>query len=163
MKGNTDQVTVIKLDTNREETWRYPGRVIHRSPHSLLIEAFFNIDEVSFQGITLRRNDRSIERFYDDRWYNIFEIHDRDNDQLKAWYCNVTRPAEFTTGRIAYVDLALDVLVFPNGGFLVLDEDEFQELELEPKTRLQARKGLNKLITLANSGDLAQEINKVLK
>ena len=42
-----------------------------------------------------------MECFYNDRWYNILEIHDRDDDRLKAWYCNVTLPAEFTPGRIA--------------------------------------------------------------
>jgi len=160
MNPNTDQVIVIKLNTNREEIWRYQGRIIHRKPHSLLIEAYFNIDEVSFNGITLRRNDRALERYYDNRWYNIFEIHDRDDDHLKAWYCNVTRPAEFTPGQIAYVDLALDVLVYPNGDFLVLDENEFQELTLEPKTRDNAREGLKKLIALAQSGRIGDALKQ---
>lgn len=158
MNAKNDQVVVIKLNTSREETWRYQGRVIHRNPHTLLVEAYFNIEEVSFHGITLRQNDRSIERFYDDRWYNIFEIHDKDDDQFKAWYCNVTRPAEFTTGTIAYVDLALDVLVYPDGNYMILDEDEFQELELKPKTREQAQDGLNQLITLIESGRIKREL-----
>ncbi len=156
--ADKDQVTVIKLNPHREETWRYQGRVIQRQPHSLLIEAYFNIDQVSFQGLTLRRNDRALERYYDNRWYNIFEFHDRQDDHLKAWYCNVTRPAEFTPGRIAYVDLALDVLVYPNGNYLVLDEDEFQEMELESETRRQAVVGLNQLVQLVESSRISCEL-----
>ncbi len=155
-----DQVTVIKLNPQRGETWRYQGRIIQRQPHSLLIEAFFNIDEVAFQGITLRRNDRALERYYDNRWYNIFEIHDREDNHLKAWYCNVTRPAEFTPGRITYVDLALDVLVYPNGEYRVLDEDEFQALELRSEIRWRAQEGLDQLIELAKSGRIKSELNR---
>jgi len=154
MISESNQVTIIKMNAEREETWRYNGRIISRSPHSLLVEAFFNINDVTFHGITIRRNDRSIERFFDDRWYNIFEIHDRENDNLKAWYCNVTKPAEFTPGQIAYVDLALDVLAYPNGDYLVLDEDEFHELSLEPVIRAHANNALTQLVKLAQSGEL---------
>lgn len=149
MNANADRVVVIKMNTDRKETWRYQGHIINRSPHSLLIEAFFNIDSISFHGITLQRNDR---------WYNIFEIHDRRDDRLKAWYCNVTRPAEFSPGKVTYVDLALDVLVYPDGEYLVLDENEFQELTLEPKTRDKAREGLRELITLAQSGGIGDAL-----
>jgi len=150
-----DKVIIIKMNTDRKETWRYEGRIIDRDTHRLLIEAFFNIDEISFQGITLRRNDRSIECFYDDRWYNVFEIHDREDDRLKAWYCNVTTPAEFSPGRVTYIDLALDVLVYPNGEYLILDEDEFQKLTLDSRSRIMAHRALNKIIQIVESGGLA--------
>lgn len=154
MIAKADKVIVIKMNIDREETWRYEGRIIDRDTHRLLIEAYFNIDEISFQGITLQRNDRSIECFYDDRWYNIFEIHDREDDRLKAWYCNVTTPAEFSPGRIAYIDFALDLLVYPNGEYLILDEDEFEELALDSKSCIMARRALNKIIEIVESGEL---------
>ncbi len=152
----SEQVTIIKLNTQREETWRYPGQILARDDHSILLEAFFNRSDLPFHGIVLRENDRFIERYFDNRWYNIFEIHDKDDDHLKAWYCNVTTPAAFSPGKIAYVDLALDLFVYPDGKWLVLDEDEFTTLELPPATQKQARSALRNLIELAKTNGLRQ-------
>jgi len=51
-----------------------------------------------------------VETYYTDRRYYIFEIHDRDDDQLKGWYCNVSRLAVLDADdRLLYMDLALDL------------------------------------------------------
>ncbi|MDF1520326.1 MAG: DUF402 domain-containing protein [Brevefilum sp.] len=152
-------VNIIKMNTQHEEVWRYLGRVIAKDTHSVLVEAFFNIDDRPFHGITLRTNDRSIERYYSNRWYNVFEIHDRDDDRLKAWYCNVTSPAEFSPGKITYIDLALDILVYPDGDFLILDEDEFDALDLDEYSRQKALQALDTLKTIVEENRL----NEILK
>ncbi|MDY6847393.1 MAG: DUF402 domain-containing protein [Chloroflexota bacterium] len=156
MIQDNDLVNIIKMNTRYEEVWRYPGRIIAREPHSLLVEAFFNIDDKPFHGITLRTNDRSIERYYSNRWYNVFEIHDRDDDRLKAWYCNVTTPAAFEPGKISYVDLALDVLVYPDMTYLVLDQDEFEILDLSTHHRQKALQAPEKLLVIVESGELPE-------
>ena len=46
---------------------------------------------------------------------------------------------------IRYADLALDLLVFPDGRQLVLDEDEFAGLDLPRILQEQARAGLREL------------------
>jgi protein associated with RNAse G/E len=148
-------VNIIKMNTQREEVWRYPGRIIAKDTNSVLVEAFFNIDDRPFHGITLRTNDRSIERYYSNRWYNVFKIHDRDDDRLKAWYCNVTSPAEFSPGKITYIDLALDILVYPNGDFLILDEDEFDALDLDEYSRQKALQALGTLKTIVEEHKLS--------
>ena len=150
MITNNQAVIVVKLNLQREETWRYEGRILKKDDKGLLVEAFFNREDLPFHGITLKQNDRFVERYFSGRWYNIFEIHDREDDHLKGWYCNVTRPPEFSPGKIAYVDLALDLLVYPDGEFLILDEQEFSELPLGPASRQKARQGLVDLIELVN-------------
>jgi hypothetical protein len=152
-------LTIIKLNTEREETWRYDGRVLERDANSILVEARFNRSDLLFHDIFLRHNDRFVERYYADQWYNIFAIHDKDDDRLKGWYCNVTRPAEFTPGQIAYVDLALDLLAYPDGRYLILDEDEFEELHLDQPTQQKAWQALDQLIALAKTGGLIQVAN----
>lgn len=142
---DTENILVLKLNTNREEVWRYDGRVIERSPEALKLEAFFNGGTRPFHGVMLVNGDRFIETYYFDRWYNIFEIYDRDTDILKGWYCNVTYPAEMEYGRVSYVDLALDLLVYPDGRQLVLDEDEFDELNLNENDSMKAREALRQL------------------
>jgi hypothetical protein len=158
MSAQNNEVTVVKLDSQEHEVWRYPGKLLSKDKHSVLVEARFNHSDVDVHGVILRENDRFLERYYDDRWYNIMEAHDREDDHLKGWYCNITRPARFTEGQIAYVDLALDLLAFPDGQFLVLDEDEFEDLALDPETRRQALAGLDALIAIARSKNFAMEI-----
>lgn len=154
MAYEDQNVIVIKLNTRREETWRYDGSIVTRDESGVLIEAFFNRDDLPFHGITLQMNDRFLERYYTDRWYNIFQIHDRADDHIKGWYCNITRPAEISPGRVAYVDLALDLLVYPDGRYLILDEEEFQQLALNDGDRENARKALDELIQIVKENKL---------
>jgi protein associated with RNAse G/E len=147
---NPEEVIVIKQNPAREETWRYSGKVLERTENSILIEAFFNRPDKPFHGVLLAEGDRFVERYYSDRWYNIFEIHDRKTDQLKAWYCNVTYPAIMQDGIVIYIDLALDLLVYADGRHLVLDEDEFLELKLGEADERKAREALRELQELFN-------------
>lgn len=145
MINHENDIVVRKLNIEGKQTWSYPGRVIERTADTLLLEARFNRPDLPFHGVTFRENDRFVEWYFTDRWYNIDEIHDRDTDQLKCWYCNVTRPAVIADGSVSYVDLALDLLVFPDGRQLVLDEDEFAELPLDDQDRQRAREALQEL------------------
>lgn len=139
------QFLVRKLDVQGNETYRYTGTLVQRGLDFVRLEAYFDRADMVFHGITLLREDRFLETFFSQRWYNIFEIHDRQDDRLKGWYCNVGFPAEISEASVSYRDLALDLLVFPDGRQLVLDVDEFQELALEPRTRQAAQQALAEL------------------
>lgn len=138
-------VLIIKRNSKGEEVWRWSGKILKRTPTMVVIDTAFNRADLMFNGMLLAEGDRFIEVYYSDRWYNIFEIRDRRDDTLKGWYCNVTHPAEFTDGVISYIDLALDLLVFPDGRMLVLDEDEFQGLELTDEIRQLASSAIQEL------------------
>lgn len=138
-------ITVIKRDLEGREMFQYTGRVLERSPNHVILEAYFNRADLPFHGIVLATGDRFVETFYNDRWYNIFEIHDRDNDQLKGWYCNVGYPAEIGEDTVSYIDLALDLLVYPDGRQLVLDEDEFAALPLSTQLHKQGKAALEEM------------------
>jgi protein associated with RNAse G/E len=142
-------ITVYKRNLAGEVTWQYSGKVLRRTPKFVLLEARFNLPDTPFMDTTLKNNDRFVEIFYTNRWYNIFEMHDRDDGRLKGWYCNVGRPAVFEADdRLSYVDLALDLWVAPDGTQALLDEDEFTALGLDAKTRQQARAALEELQNL---------------
>ncbi len=139
------KLTVVKLNPQKQEVWHYDGKILSFDNEKVVIEAFFNRDDFLFNGMMLKKNDRFLETYYFSRWYNIFEIYDRDNAELKGWYCNVTKPAQLTNGRLSYVDLALDLLVFADGQQYILDEDEFEALNLDQVTRENALSGLAEL------------------
>jgi hypothetical protein len=139
------KVTVTKLDHEGIETWRYSGNLVEHRSNSITIEAFFDRADMEFHGITLGFGDRFVETYYFDRWYNIFEIHHKEDDHLKGWYCNVSSPAKLQGKTILYRDLALDLLVFPDGRQIVLDEDEFKNLKLNQYERQNAMAALTEL------------------
>ena len=109
------RITVLKKNLAEEVTWQYEGVVVRREPNAVILEALFNRPDMPFMDIVLKQNDRFVETFYNDRWYNIFEIYDRDDGQIKGWYCNVGKPAIIEDGMVSYVDLALDLWVSADG------------------------------------------------
>ena len=125
-----DSITVIKLNLHHQETWRYNATIITQDAKQVILEAFFNRPDTLFHDIWLNQGDRFVETYFTDRWYNIFAIYDRQDGRLKGWYCNLSYPAEVSDGVVSYVDLALDLLVYPDGRQLVLDQEEFNALNL---------------------------------
>jgi protein associated with RNAse G/E len=142
------EITVLKLNLKNQETWRYSGQVISEDDEKIVLQALFNRADVPFRSILLKKGDRFVETFYFDRWFNIFEIYDRDSNQLKGWYCNIGFPAKKEGQVLSYIDLALDLLVYPDGKQLILDEDEFDELLLPPDIKIKALKALDEVKSL---------------
>ncbi len=72
----------------------------------------------------IEKGTLSYEYFWTDRWYNVFRFHEPDGS-LRNWYCNIGKPPVIEEGVVSYVDLDIDVLVWPGDDPIVLDEDEF--------------------------------------
>ena len=138
---------VLKKNLAEEVTWQYEGVVLNRAENAITLEALFNRDDMPFMDIVLKRNDRFVESFYSDRWYNIFEIYDRDDGNFKGFYCNIGKPAIIEDDFISYVDLALDLWVSADGTQTVLDEDELDELNLDDELKRRVYDGLKELQT----------------
>lgn len=141
-------VTIVKNSVSGGEVWRYPGEEVARSKKGIIAEAFFNRADLEFNGIVLKKDDRFLELYLFEKWFNIYQIYDRDDKRLKAWYCNITRPVRVMNGFLYYDDLALDLLVYPDGRQLALDRDEFLLLDLSPSESSRAESALKELIEL---------------
>ena len=136
---------ILKKNLADEVTWQYEGVVLSRTENEITLEALFNRDDLPFMDIILKRNDRFVETFYSDRWYDIFEIYDRDDNHFKGWYCNIGKPAIIEDDFVSYVDLALDLWVSADGTQTVLDEEELQELNLDDELKQKVYTGLKEL------------------
>ena len=139
------EITVRKLDHAGNETWRYQGRLIERGAHHVLLEAYFDRADTDVHGLVLARGDRFVEIYFDNRWYNVFQIHDHAGERLKGWYANIGMPASIADNTISYRDLALDLLVFPDGRQVTVDEKEFAALPISEEARDAARQALFEL------------------
>jgi len=139
------KIKVQKKNPNGEVTYQYEGILLKRDENSITLEALFDREDMPFMDIVLKKGDRFVEHYYSDRWYNVLAVYDRDNGELKGWYCNVGEPAVIEDSLVSYVDLALDLWVSANGKQTVLDEDEFEKLDLNEELSARALSGLNEL------------------
>lgn len=142
------KIKVQKKNPDGIVKYEYEGDVLKRDEHSIVLEALFDRADMPFMDVVFKTGDRFVEYYFNDRWYNIFAIHDRENGMVKGWYCNVGKPAVIEDGVVSYVDLALDLWVSMDGTQTVLDEDEFEELNLDGKLREGALQGLEELKSL---------------
>jgi hypothetical protein len=162
VEGDMDETfTIIKNDFLGKEVWRYPGRLIKRSHKGLLFEAHFNRDDFDFYGMFLKRDDLFLELYLLDSYFNIYQIYDRDSGALKGWYCNITRPIRTKENKVEYDDLALDLLVFPDGNRLVLDVDEFDVLDIDVDLKRKALQGLCELQAMFD-GEYGLDVRNIL-
>ena len=74
-------------------------------------------------GRTWRTKEPAVLYFYYNSWYNII-------GQFKKtgiyYYCNMASPIIIEEGTIKYIDYDLDLRVFPDGSFKVLDRGEYK-------------------------------------
>jgi len=147
----SEKIIVHKLNEKGVEVWRYEGEMLESTATSVTLEAFFNREDVIFHEISLKTGDRFVETFHTDLWYNTFAIFDSEDDHFKGWYCNITRPAKIKNSHVYADDLALDIIVYPDRSWLILDEDEFDELVLPPEDRDRALHAIEVLIEYARN------------
>jgi len=133
---NAQNLTVFKQNHIGEPVFSWKGDLLTEDPTCRLVRARFSgADAVPVDKVIFCKGDLMLERYYSDRWYNIFEVHQGSSDQVKCWYINICYPALFSAESIIWRDLALDMVVYPSGEYRLLDEDEFKELTLAPEVR----------------------------
>ena len=102
--------------------------------------------------------------FFKDRWYNIIV-------QLKktgvTYYCNIATPYIIEDGTIKYIDYDLDLRIFPNGSFKILDRQEYKyhkkKMHYSDELDVAICSALSELITDYQSGALMFDLNTNLK
>ena len=133
---NTQTIAIIKHNHLREPVFSWEGELASETTTSRMVRAYFSgAEAVAVDNVTFRQGDLRLARSYPDLWYNVFEVHDGLSDQVKCWYINLCYRAQFGTESITWQDLALDLVVYPSGEYRLLDEDEFDALELAPEVR----------------------------
>ncbi len=123
MAGREITVNSRKYDGTIRRSWAC--ELVESSDGVIVLEGVFEQDVEHADLGNIARGTRSVEYFWPARWYNIFRFHNPDGN-LRNWYCNVNMPPRFTGDTIDYVDLDIDIVVWPDMSHTVLDTDEFQ-------------------------------------
>ena len=74
-------------------------------------------------GRSYHTNEMAILIFYKKDWFNIIA---QLKEQGLFYYCNIAYPYTIDNNIIKYIDYDLDLRVFPDGGFRILDRNEYK-------------------------------------
>ncbi|MFG2437787.1 DUF402 domain-containing protein [Streptomyces sp. NPDC048508] len=153
--GGPDPVEIVLVKAGRTKI-SYPAELLADDGTRVVVRAPWAGDTArDFGFVRFERGDVFTEYYWRDRWYAVKEVRDAAGVR-KGWYCDVTRPATVSAGRLVVEDLDLDLWRSADGSeVLRLDEDEFAESGLaatDPAAALAAEKALDDLERLAREG-----------
>ncbi len=126
-KTNSEAVRVVtinsrKYDGSLARSWE--AELIKSTGDELLFVGTF-VETVEHGDLgRIEKGTISYEYYWLDRWYNVFAFFEPDG-RFRNHYCNVNMPPAFNGQSLDYVDLDLDVVAWPDGSFIALDEEEF--------------------------------------
>jgi len=102
----------------------------------------------------IRRGTLSREFYWTDCWYNIFRFHEPDGG-LRNFYCNINLPPKFENNVLDYVDLDIDLIVWKDFSYQILDMGEFEQnanrFSYSDELRHKALNSLDELIFLVKN------------
>lgn len=78
---------------------------------------------IEHDGRSYHTNEKAILIFYKNNWFNIIA---QLKEQGLFYYCNIASPYIIDNNIIKYIDYDLDLRVFPDGGFRILDRNEYK-------------------------------------
>ena len=114
--------------------------IITASNKTLVIES---------DGRIWKTTEPAISYFFDHLWFNVIAILRADGIHF---YCNLSSPCVYDEGALKYIDYDLDLKVFPNYHYKILDEYEFnkhrREMNYSEEIQKIVRAQMNKLIDM---------------
>ncbi|CAN5386464.1 DUF402 domain-containing protein [soil metagenome] len=122
----SQQITVNsrKYDKTIRRSWKC--ELVECRGQSLVFRGVFASDIEHPDLGLIKCGTISLEYYWLDRWYSIFRFDEPDG-AFRNYYCNINMPPIFADGVLDYVDLDVDIVVWPDQSYQVLDLDEFEQ------------------------------------
>lgn len=118
--GDTLVIHCYKHDGGIYKTW--DKALILDIKKDYIVLGNNNVLVTKKDGRAWRTKEPAIMFFYKNKWFNIIA-------QLKAsglfYYCNIASPYIIDNRILKYIDYDLDLRVFPDGAFKILDRNEY--------------------------------------
>lgn len=123
MTAHTATINSRKFDQKIRRSWTC--ELVERSDSLLVFLGEFD-EDITHPGLgEIKRGTISYEYYWLDRWYNVFRFHEPDGS-FRNYYCNINMPPTFENGVLDYVDLDIDVLVWEDAVYEVVDRADFE-------------------------------------
>jgi len=121
--GQPFTINSRKYDGSIRRSWQCEV-VGNGERHIDLIGIFEDVVDHPDLGL-IEKGTVSRERFYLDRWYNYF-CFEYPAETLRNYYINICMPPTIGEGVIDYIDLDIDLIVWPDGRVVTVDVEEFE-------------------------------------
>ncbi|GLO65362.1 MULTISPECIES: DUF402 domain-containing protein [Oceanobacillus] len=120
--GSKVSIQSYKHNGQLHRTWE--NSVILKGTESVVIGANDRTRVIESDGRSWITREPAICYFHSKYWFNIIGM--LRNDGI-YYYCNISSPFVYDGEALKYIDYDLDVKVFPDMTFQLLDEDEYEE------------------------------------
>lgn len=155
MQNSTVTVNSLAFDGKIRRSWQCD--LIERNDPMLVLVGSFDRDVEHGELGLIQKGTISYEYYWLDRWYNIFRFHE-SNGTLRNYYLNINMPPTFVRGELNYIDLDIDIAVWPDSSYQILDRDEFEinaeRFGYSQQVRDMVESTLAQLLNIVESGDL---------
>ncbi len=150
--GDNLQIHCYKHNGKIHRIWE--EATVLEETNNYLICANDKVTVIEADGRSHKTKEPAIIFFYKDKWFNIIA-------QFKEfglfYYCNIASPYIIDENTIKYIDYDLDLRVFPDGGYRVLDKNEYKYhkkiMNYSDDLDLIINKELEKLIEMKNNNE----------
>lgn len=124
--GQTIQIHSYKHNGSIHRIWK--ETVVLKGTPNYIIAANDRTTVTEADGRTWTTREPAICFFHSKHWFNIIGMIREDGIY---YYCNLSSPFVWDKEALKYIDYDLDVKVFPNMTYVILDEDEYERHRFE--------------------------------
>lgn len=117
-------VNARKYDLSLRRSWQ--AELVEQTDSLIKLLGVFEKDVEHSDLGHIPAGTHSLETFPFMDWFNYFTFYNPDGS-VRNHYFNICLPPKVTADAVDYVDLDIDIVVWPNGKVDVLDVEEFKE------------------------------------
>ncbi len=143
-----ERMTIRKFTYRGDYVTSWDGDVVERTDEYVLVRAMWTRGSTAVERLVFEPGDLFLEYYYAGRPYSIWGVYTSDGATLKGWYCNICEPLDMGATTFDVRDLLLDVLVYPDGSYSILDEEEYAAAyadDLSPELAHLARRAVTEI------------------
>lgn len=160
--GNKYQIHGYKHDGKIHRSW--DEAILLEIHDDYLVFGNEKTKVIESDGRSWRTKEPAILYFFKNQWYNIIGQYKKTGIY---YYCNMASPYIIEENTIKYIDYDLDLRVFPNGSFKVLDRNEYnyhkQKMNYSKEIDYILKEELTNLINIVRKKEYPFKKNTVEK
>ena len=161
-EGEKLQIQCYKHDGNIHRAW--DEAVVIDIKEDYIVCGNKRTEVIESSGKTWKTREPAVIYFFKDRWFNIIAQLKKDG---LYFYCNIATPYIIEEKTIKYIDYDLDLRIFPDGKYKILDRLEFdyhkKKMNYPKDLEKVINNGLDELIKLYNSNSEIFDKNTIYK
>ncbi|MBM7634828.1 DUF402 domain-containing protein [Geomicrobium sediminis] len=119
-EGETIEIRSYKHNGKLHRVWEQSA--VLKSTSQEIIGGNDRILVVEGDGSSWRTREPALFYFHHEKWFNVIAMIRSDGTH---YYCNISSPCAYDSEALKYIDYDLDIKVYPDHSFQLLDEDEF--------------------------------------